>query len=284
MLQQGSQDWHDIRKNYIGASDCPVIMGVSPWKTPFQLWQEKLGMIDDVQVNSAMKRGLLLENEARQRVSEMLEANLHPEVIFSLGHPFMMASLDGIDVDRKYMVEIKCPGKEDHNSACEGIIPEKYIPQLQHQMIVAELGFAYYFSYSPGSEIPEVLIRVDKNEKLCEKIIKEERKFWDCVNNLTPPTLTENDYVEKKDDLWQTYSSLYLESCEKLKIIEDEKEFFKQKLIEMCEGKNSKGCGVKVSHIVRPGSIDYNDIEELKTVDLNKYRKDPIKYWKITND
>ena len=40
---QGTSEWLENRKNHIGASDAPVVMGVSPWDTPYKLWENKLG-------------------------------------------------------------------------------------------------------------------------------------------------------------------------------------------------------------------------------------------------
>ena len=52
----------------------------------------------------------------------------------------MRASLDGISMDQE-ILEIKCPYKpnrldSDHQKTKEGKIPEKYWPQLQHQLEV----------------------------------------------------------------------------------------------------------------------------------------------------
>ena len=41
---------------------------------------------------------------------------------------WMIASLDGIDIDNKTLVEIKCPGEIDHSCAMDGQVPEKYPP------------------------------------------------------------------------------------------------------------------------------------------------------------
>ncbi len=54
-LIQHSNEWLELRKNKIGASDAPIIMKVSPWKTPYRLWEEKLGLTECVS-NQAMKR------------------------------------------------------------------------------------------------------------------------------------------------------------------------------------------------------------------------------------
>ncbi len=45
-LIQNTPEWHAFRRKRIGASDAPVIMGISPWKTPYQLWIEKTSGIE----------------------------------------------------------------------------------------------------------------------------------------------------------------------------------------------------------------------------------------------
>ena len=39
----------EARKKGIGASDTPIIMGFSSYKTPYQLYLEKLGLVDDTE-------------------------------------------------------------------------------------------------------------------------------------------------------------------------------------------------------------------------------------------
>ena len=41
-LVQQSEEWLEFRRSRIGASDAPIIMGVSPWKTHYKLWVEKI--------------------------------------------------------------------------------------------------------------------------------------------------------------------------------------------------------------------------------------------------
>ena len=44
LMQQGSEEWLKLRKNYLGASDAAVVLGISPFQTRYQLWQDKLGL------------------------------------------------------------------------------------------------------------------------------------------------------------------------------------------------------------------------------------------------
>src|SRR5689334_6309347 len=138
-LLQNTSEWLEMRRNKIGASDAPVIMGVSPWKTPFQLWEEKLGIGKEKETTASMRRGIDMEEEARQKFEELTGHIVFPKVMFHPDYEYLMASLDGIDMDHKVAVEIKCPGREDHECAMDGVVPEKYKPQLQHQLEVTGL-------------------------------------------------------------------------------------------------------------------------------------------------
>ena len=40
---QGSPEWHAHRAKYRNASETPAVIGVSPWLTPYQLWELRTG-------------------------------------------------------------------------------------------------------------------------------------------------------------------------------------------------------------------------------------------------
>ena len=151
-MEQGSKEWLQVRRRHIGASDAPVIMGVSPFKTVYELWMEKLGT-GRTSVNAAMQRGLDMEGQAREHFSMMTGIEVKPSASFSRSVEFMMASLDGISSDGLTIVEIKCAGQADHGLAVKGQVPEHYMPQLQHQMAVCEVKELYYFSYDGLTEV-----------------------------------------------------------------------------------------------------------------------------------
>ena len=182
-MKQGSQEWLDFRKNKIGASDAPVIMGVSPWKKPLTLWEEKMGLKKEKVNSYFMQRGLHLEASARLYFNAMMGLNTQPDMSINFNYPWMIASLDGYDPNKNVAVEIKCPGKEDHKLALQGKIPEKYYPQLQHQMAVMELNSIYYLSFD-GKSGP--IIHVNRNQYYIDQMIKKEEKFYQCLIDFSP--------------------------------------------------------------------------------------------------
>jgi hypothetical protein len=39
-LVQSSAEWHEHRRKHRNASETPIVLGVSPWRTPYQLWPQ----------------------------------------------------------------------------------------------------------------------------------------------------------------------------------------------------------------------------------------------------
>jgi putative phage-type endonuclease len=277
-LIQQSDEWLQIRKTKIGASEASIILGLSPWKTPYQLWEEKLGLRTDSPKTHAMQRGIELEEKARRAFEDLTGLIVFPEVVFHPEHDWMMASLDGIDLALQNIVEIKCPGKEDHEIAKSGNIPDKYYPQLQHQMACTGLKSAYYFSYN-GSQ--GIILRVERSDAYISNMIKAEKRFYDQMMTFEPPELTERDYITKDDDIWSMTAHEYLKTKRVIADLEKRERELKQSLICMSGRSNAKGAGIRLSKIVRMGNVNYAAIPELENVNLNLYRKQPIETWRV---
>lgn len=277
-LEQNTPEWHAFREGKIGASLAPVIMGVSPWMTPYQLYEEMMGITPKKEENAAMRRGKALEEEARQRFIQQTGVEVVPAVGVHDKFEWLFASFDGICTDNQVIVEIKCPGQEDHETAINGKVPEKYYPQLQHQLAVSGYKQVHYFSYTEKSTAMVILPR---DEEYILKMIKEEYEFYKCLINFTPPKLTDRDYFHRHDVAWRDLANeLAAVQKEKAKL-EERESAIKAELQILCEGKNCKGFGVAVYKTLRKGTVDYAKIPELKSVDLEKYRKEPLEVWTV---
>lgn len=277
-LLQQTDEWLQFRKDKIGASDAPVILEVSPWKTPYQLWEEKVGVRENSFKSKSMQRGLDLEDKARDKFEEMTGLCVFPTVVIHPENHWMMASLDGMDIGKNHIVEIKCPGKEDHELAKSGKIPQKYYPQLQHQLEVCGMDMVYYFSFD-GEE--GVILELYREDKYIKKLVTKEKEFWECTQSFIPPAMSEKDFQVKSDDMWNEASHKWLRAQERLKEIENEEKELREILICMSNKKNCVGGGIKVSKVVRKGNVDYSRVHELNGVNLETYRKPPIECWKI---
>jgi putative phage-type endonuclease len=254
-------------------------MGESPWKTPYELWREKLGLNEPKKNNTAMQRGIDLEGQARDQFIEEMGIIVKPAVFKLEGTPFS-CSLDGVSEDRKTIVEIKCPGKEDHDVALNGDIPRKYWAQLQHQMYVMDVQSAYYFSYTAYGF---AIVEVKRDDEYIEHMIEEHYKFWDCVTSLESPELTDRDFEDRAADLtWQFWVAQWEQLQKDKRQIDDREELIRKKMIELSGGRNCRGAGLRMTQFTRRGAVDYVRIPELQNVDLEKYRKSPVTSWRFT--
>jgi len=181
---QGTIEWLEFRQNKITATDASVIMGVNKWKTKLDLYYEKTSPVKYKAPNAYMQRGIDLEPLARELFTLKTDIQLEPVVVVSTKYPWMMASLDG-GSPKGEVLEIKCCGAKDHSSALAGKVPKHYYPQLQHQMAVCEISEMYYFSFDG---IDGEIVIVSRDDEYIEKMIEQEKIFYDCMINKILPT------------------------------------------------------------------------------------------------
>ena len=275
-LEQGCPEWHSLRKTKITATDSCVIMGASHWKTRIQLYHEKLSIELPAPANERMQRGTFLEPIARDLFNVKTGCKMKPAVAVK---DWLMASLDGIDEKSGCILEVKCPGEKDHSTAVQGKVPDHYYPQLQHQMYVAGVQMAYYFSFDG---MDGVIVQVKRNHEYVENMLVEERKFYDCLINKTPPEPLEGDYIERDDSLWDACATRWKHITNSIKDLEKEEEEIRRQLIFLSGESNTKGAGISLCQVQRKGNVEYAKIPELRGVNLDMYRKGSINSWRIT--
>lgn len=277
-IEQGTPEWHALRKTKITATDASVIMGASHWKTKIQLYHEKLSDAPPTPPNERMQRGIDLEPVARDLFSLQHGIMVEPRVVIK---DWAMASLDGIDYLGHHIVEIKCPGEKDHAVALSGKVPEHYYPQLQHQMYVCDVEEMYYFSFDG---IDGVTVKVKRDDEFIAKMVEEEKKFYECLINKTPPEPSEGDYIERNDPIWEQCASRWRSVTNSIKELEKEEEELRKQLVFLSGESNTKGAGISLCQVVRKGNVDYSKIPQLKGLDLDIYRKSASSSWRITSN
>lgn len=277
MYQQGSKEWHEWRSQGIGASEAPNIMGVG-YLTPHQLWCNRLGLTPKKQENSSMKRGQDLEPVAREEFTKQTgikmnaDLRIHPEI------QWMRCSLDGISEDGQ-ILEIKCPNRERHQMALDGVIPPEYFPQIQHQIEVCGVKSAFFFSFNG---ISGKVLEIERDDKYISNLISKESDFWYSIQNLEPPELLDKDYRDMNSLEWELAAQEWIECKNILDVYEVKEKDSKSKLIELANGSNCKGSSLKLSRSIRKGNINYHSIPELIGIDLEKFRKSPSEVWRIS--
>jgi putative phage-type endonuclease len=180
-IKQGTPEWLRWREDGLGSSDIPAVLGISPWKTPQDLLMTKAHRIAGPPPNAAMLRGSQMEPLIRETYQR--ESYIHwPAATFQHeDYPFMLASLDGFNEELNVTAEFKAPNKYDHYSAVNGEVPEKYVPQCQHILLVTGAYQLHYVSRF-NNENAAVLVKPDPDYH--EMLIEKETEFWNKVLKL----------------------------------------------------------------------------------------------------
>jgi len=179
------------RANGIGGSEAAAVLGLSPWQTPYQVWCDKVGLSGEQEATPAMEWGNRLEPVIRQKYADETGRIVRWPVGDEYGHmrsakyPFMLATLDGITDDGRGL-EIKT-ARASGNWGEEGTdeVPQPYVIQCQHYMVVANLEVFDIALLIGGSDFRIYEVPADK--ELQALIIEQEAAFWRMVEEKSPP-------------------------------------------------------------------------------------------------
>jgi putative phage-type endonuclease len=186
------ESWLDRRRKFIGASEAPAAVGVSPWETPLGLYLRKTGEIPDTEESEAMRWGHLLEPVIAEEYTRRTGRKVAQQQVWVTNekYPHLAATLDGLTDDGP--LEIKTVG---HHTAKElgeegtDAIPEHWIVQAHQQMAVTTAERVDFAVLVGGQALK--LFRVEKNDALMGVLLDRLATFWGRVERRDPP---EPDY------------------------------------------------------------------------------------------
>lgn len=198
-------EWLEERKKGIGGSDASIIVGLNPYKTNIELWEEKTGrkQAEDISEKPYVKYGVAMEDNLRQSFSIK-----HPEfeviheenaIVKHPKYPFLFASLDGILINKetgeKGILEIKTSAilRSMQKEKWKNKVPDNYFIQVLHYLNVTEFSFAYLFAeltYSDDLQMTKTY-KFDRNNFIEDiKYLQEkEIEFWKYVEEDKKPPL-----------------------------------------------------------------------------------------------
>lgn len=186
------EEWLEMRTKGIGGSDVSVIAGLNPFKSAFQLWMEKTGMIRPAEEeNDYIHFGNVLEPIVRKEFMERTGKKVRMKkcIIQHSEYPFMLANVDGIvnEEEGPCIFEAKTASAYKEK-AWQDHVPEEYQLQIQHYMAVTGTKKAYIAALIGGNKF--VYHMVPRDEELIGLIIEMERQFWECnVMQNNPPEI-----------------------------------------------------------------------------------------------
>jgi putative phage-type endonuclease len=188
------------RANGVTASEAAVILGRSPYQTPWRLWAERTGLTRpaDLSANPHVQRGIALEDAARRAFEERHDTLLLALCGESETHPVLRASFDGI-ADDGAPVELKVPSERTfadvQAKGTEAPAYALYWPQLQHQLYVADAARGWLVFYGGQGRLLELAVERDESF-LTGELVPGCLTFWEALDDLLKENKTDLDRAE----------------------------------------------------------------------------------------
>ncbi len=187
------------RDKYIGGSDIPIIMGISPFKTRFDLLLEKAGLKEnDFEGNEFTEYGNVLEPKIRDYVNEKYDFNfIETKTIVD----DCRYHADGDDEEKQCMLEIKTTSQIHKNVRDY----KHYIVQLLKGMMMKNYKKGILAVYERPKDFSEdfdknrlnvYYIEIELYKDWCDEINKAVDQFRiDLVKVKENPFITEEELL-----------------------------------------------------------------------------------------
>lgn len=193
MTLQITQDVKENRHLYIGGSDIAAVLGKSRYKTPYRLWCEKTGQIEQkVQNPEAVEMGTRLEQFVADLFSVKTDKSVRraPKAYQHPDYPYMVAHVDRLITGSDELLECKTCSAYKLDE-WQNAIPQEYVLQVMWYLgitgrkrgWIACLIGGQKFDYKP----------IDFDAELFDIMVKKAQEFWDMVQNNIPPLILPDD-------------------------------------------------------------------------------------------
>jgi putative phage-type endonuclease len=170
-----------LRRSGIGGSDAAAIFGLSRFRSPYDVYQEKIGQSAPLMETEAMRWGKLLEQPVLHeyavvtgnRIERVNRTLRHPE------HPWMMAHLDARTRRPRRVVEAKTThawADDDWGEPGSDQVPADYAIQVHHYLAVTGYPAADIAVLRGGQRFG--IYTIERNEQIVTDLIEGERAFW----------------------------------------------------------------------------------------------------------
>lgn len=194
-------DFHEKRKQGIGGSDVAPILGISPYKTPLDVYLDKVNPIVKEQSPKEQPYHLVLAHLIEPFILDMYSKKTG-EILVPGEHryqhkdyPFILSNLDGRTKSNR-VVEAKMSRSADGwGEEGSDEIPLYYTTQVQHYMMITGDPVADVAVLIAGQDFR--IYHVEADKELQEMLIEKECEFWDRVVNKNPPDTVNVDDVLK---------------------------------------------------------------------------------------
>lgn len=212
---QGTAEWLKWRAEGVGASESPIIMGKSRFKTKLELYHQKVNPSapeENPTPNFIFEKGHRLEEIARKVLELETFQSWAPKILEHEQMPRIRCSLDGMNEAEDAIWECKFMGKDKYEALVNySQVPAEYYDQLMHQVLVTdakEIWFTGIIDHSVNKRLEKgqtqqhtIVIPVTEEHRtyIKETLVPAIINFINCVDSKVPPTLSVDDFFECKD-------------------------------------------------------------------------------------
>lgn len=186
------------RNNGLGGSDMAIILGISSYKTPYQLYLEKTGIIESSYETTPLQYWgnqleVVIRKEFRRRnkvkVETPTETIIHPFYDFLRGH------IDGYIPKLNAVFEAKTSNQfmaHLWGESGSDIIPMEYLVQVAYYCSLLNCDTAYVAVLIGGNDYRE--FKYYRDLELEKTLINAGCAFWSAVQDkLPPPAINQSD-------------------------------------------------------------------------------------------
>jgi putative phage-type endonuclease len=193
--------WLNLRYDGLGGSDVAAAMGLSKFKTPTELYLEKVERHDSFEGNAATEWGVRLEDVVARAYAEKTGERIRNRhaILKNPDMPWLFANVDRLVVGKKKGLEVKTASLYTLNEWGEDgsdEVPDYYKTQAYDYMLVTGLRVWDFAVLIGGSDFRTYTVEFD--QRIADRIIEETRAFWyDHVLTQTPPPPVNLDDVRR---------------------------------------------------------------------------------------
>lgn len=178
-LDMSREEWLKARRNGIGGSDAAAILGLDRYKSPFDVYSEKLGLKSEEPDNEAMRQGRDFEDYVASRFCEETGKKVRRRnaILIHPKYAFMSANIDRWVVGENAGLECKTTSVLNRAKFSQGEFPPNYYVQCMHYMAVTGAD-RWYLAVLVLNKSFHVFT-IERDEAEIKALIAAEKNFWE---------------------------------------------------------------------------------------------------------
>lgn len=180
--------WLTARRRGLGATDVPALFGLSPWRTPLDVWLDKVDPQPYQPSSYVQARGLVLESLIARQYAEQVGGVLEKPP-YLLGHPtarHVLCSLDWLCHSPAESVAVECKASSHWEDWLDGDLPDQYAVQALTQAAIIGLPVVVVADVNSRIEVR----RIEPDPDWEAEALPWLEDWWsEFVETRTPPPL-----------------------------------------------------------------------------------------------